>query len=108
MKTVLDLYQVMVGTSTQLKFAITFCEASGSYLIRATGNDPTLKSNPTHNPQGIEQSSPCAIELCSRCGSASGHSFLIVLKEAYPINLLNPIQQCPEVCPIHSSTPPIR
>lgn len=87
-KTVEDLYEVMVGTSSQVKFGVAFCEASGPCLIRVVGNDQNLQEIATKNAQAI----------------AAGHSFVILLKEAYPINFLNAIKQCPEVCTIHCAT----
>jgi adenosine/AMP kinase len=87
-KTVEDLYEIMVGTSAHVKFGIAFCEASGPCLIRVAGNDPTLQDAATQNAEAI----------------AAGHSFIILLKEAYPINFLNAIKQCPEVCTIYCAT----
>ncbi|MGK7951962.1 MAG: adenosine-specific kinase [Xenococcaceae cyanobacterium] len=87
-KTVEDLYEIMVGISSQVKFGIAFCEASGECLIRTVGNDTTLQ----------EQAIANAKEL------GAGHSFIILLKEAYPINFLNAIKQCPEVCHIYCAT----
>ena len=87
-KTVEDLYEIMVGISAQVKFGIAFCEASGDCLIRVAGNNSALEQIATNNAQAI----------------AAGHSFVIVLKEAYPINFLNAIKQCPEVCNIYCAT----
>lgn len=87
-KTVEDLYEIMVGTSAHVKFGIAFCEASGACLIRVVGNDPILQTVATQNAEAI----------------AAGHSFIILLKEAYPINFLNAIKQCPEVCTIYCAT----
>ncbi|UBF27504.1 adenosine-specific kinase [Kovacikia minuta CCNUW1] len=87
-KTVEDLYEIMVGTSPQVKFGIAFCEASGPCLIRVTGNDSALQEVATKNAQAI----------------AAGHSFTILMQEAYPINFLNAIKQCPEVCTIYCAT----
>lgn len=87
-KTVEDLYEIMVGTSPQVKFGLAFCEASGPCLIRVVGNDPTLQEIATKNANAI----------------AAGHSFVILLKEAFPINFLNAIKQCPEVCTIYCAT----
>jgi adenosine/AMP kinase len=87
-KTVEDLYEIMVGISPQAKFGIAFCEASGLCLIRVAGNDPTLKSIAAENMNAI----------------AAGHSFIIIMKAAYPINVLNAIKQCPEVCNIYCAT----
>lgn len=87
-KTVEDLYEIMVGISSQVKFGIAFCEASAACLIRIAGNDETLQAIATKNAQVI----------------AAGHSFIIVLKDAYPINFLNAIKQCPEICTIYCAT----
>lgn len=87
-KTVEDLYEIMVGTSAQVKFGLAFCEASGPCLIRVAGNDEQLQAIATKNAQAI----------------AAGHSFIIVLQEAYPINFLNGIKQCQEVCTIYCAT----
>ncbi len=87
-KTVEDLYEIMVGISSQVKFGIAFCEASGSCLIRISGNDQALQDVAAKNAQVI----------------AAGHSFVIILKDAYPINFLNAIKQCPEVCTIYCAT----
>ena len=87
-KTVEDLYEIMVGTSAQVKFGIAFCEASGPCLIRAAGNDEALQAIAVKNATAI----------------AAGHSFVILMQDAYPINFLNAIKQCPEVCNIYCAT----
>jgi uncharacterized protein len=87
-KTVEDLYEIMVGISSQVKFGIAFCEASGDCLIRIAGNDKNLEQIATKNAQAL----------------GSGHCFVILLKEAFPINFLNAIKQCPEVCNIYCAT----
>lgn len=87
-KTVEDLYEILVGTSAQVKFGLAFCEASGPCLIRTAGNDDDLLAAAVENAQAI----------------AAGHSFIIFLKEAFPINFLNAIKQCPEVCRIYCAT----
>ncbi|AFY36098.1 adenosine-specific kinase [Calothrix sp. PCC 7507] len=87
-KTVEDLYEIMIGISSQVKFGIAFCEASGACLIRTTGSDRSLQDIANQNAQAI----------------AAGHSFVILLKEGYPINFLNAIKQCPEVCTIYCAT----
>ena len=87
-KTVEDLYEIMVGISSQVKFGIAFCEASGECLIRVVGNDTTLQERAIANAKEL----------------GAGHSFIILLKEAYPINFLNAIKQCPEVCHIYCAT----
>ncbi|OUL24342.1 adenosine-specific kinase [Nostoc sp. 106C] len=87
-KTVEDLHEIMVGISSQVKFGIAFCEASGPCLIRTTGNDRPLEEAAITNAIAI----------------GAGHSFIILLREAYPINFLNAIKQCPEVCTIYCAT----
>lgn len=87
-KTIEDLYEIMVGTSAQVKFGIAFCEASGPCLIRTAGNDDVLLAAAVQNAQAI----------------GAGHSFIILLQDAFPINFLNAIKQCPEVCQIYCAT----
>ena len=87
-KTVEDLYEIIVGISPQVKFGIAFCEASGPCLIRVAGNDRNLESVASNNAQSL----------------GAGHSFIILLKDAFPINFLNAIKQCPEVCNIYCAT----
>ncbi len=87
-KTVEDLYEIMVGSSGTVKFGLAFCEASGPCLIRVAGNDGELEAVATKNAQAV----------------GAGHSFVIVLKEAFPINFLNAIKQCQEVCTIYCAT----
>jgi hypothetical protein len=78
----------MVGISAQVQFGLAFCEASGPCLIRVAGNDPDLQATATQNAEAI----------------GAGHSFIILLRQAYPINFLNAIKQCPEVCTIYCAT----
>jgi uncharacterized protein len=87
-KTVEDLYEIMVGSTAQAKFGLAFCEASGPCLIRVVGNDPELKAIATQNAQAV----------------GAGHSFNILMRDAFPINMLNAIKQCPEVCSIYCAT----
>ena len=87
-KTVEDLYEVMTGISSQVKFGLAFCEASGPRLIRFTGNHEVLQTIAVKNAEAI----------------AAGHSFIILLQDAFPINFLNSIKQCPEVCRIYCAT----
>ncbi|MBI3988798.1 MAG: adenosine-specific kinase [candidate division NC10 bacterium] len=83
-KTVEDLHEIVAGTVPQAKFGIAFCESSGECLIRHTGNDETLKQTAIKNAQAV----------------GAGHFFVIILKDAYPINLLNAVKMCQEVCQI--------
>jgi adenosine/AMP kinase len=87
-KTVEDVYEALVNAVPSIKFGVGFCESSGPCLVRAEGNDEELKS--------------LAVDYASRLGC--GHSFIIFLKNAYPINVLDKIKQVPEVCTIHAAT----
>lgn len=87
-KTAEDLYEVMVNSSPHVKFGLAFCEASGPCLVRAEGNDENLKSIAIKNVQNI----------------GAGHVFVILMKDAFPINVLNAIKSCPEVCSVFCAT----
>lgn len=87
-KTTEDLYEVMVNGVPGIKFGIAFCEASGPCLVRAEGNDSTLKEIAIRNAGNI----------------AAGHTFVVLIKEAFPVNVLNSIKACPEVCSIYCAT----
>ena len=83
-KTVEDVYEAVVNTVPQGKFGLAFNEASGPCLIRAEGNDDELRNTAVRNAQAI----------------GAGHIFVLILRDAYPINLLNVVQNVPEVCSI--------
>lgn len=87
-KTAEDLYEVMVNSVPGIKFGVAFCEASGPCLIRAEGNDNALKEIAIQNARNI----------------AAGHTFVILIKEAFPVNVLNAVKACPEVCTIFCAT----
>jgi len=87
-KTIEDLYEIMVTACPNGRYGIAFCEASGPCLIRIDGNDPELRK--------------AAAEMAMSLGA--GHTFIILLKEAYPINVLNAVKSCPEVCRIFCAT----
>lgn len=87
-KTVEDLYEVMVNASAQIKFGLAFCEASGPCLIRAAGNSESLQTVAVENAQAV----------------GAGHSFVILMQQGFPVNVLNAIKQCPEVCRIYCAT----
>ncbi|MFQ5837063.1 MAG: adenosine-specific kinase [Candidatus Bathyarchaeia archaeon] len=87
-KTVEDLYEALKNAVPDIRFGIGFCESSGPCLVRSEGNDEELKS----------LAAKYALEL------ACGHSFIIFMKNAYPINVLDKIKQVPEVCGIHAAT----
>lgn len=87
-KTAEDLYEIIATTVPQARFGIAFTEASGPCLIRTEGNDDELISTCVKNLQDI----------------GAGHVFCILLKDSFPINVLNPIKNCPEVCRIYCAT----
>jgi uncharacterized protein len=87
-KTAEDLYEIMAGSVPGAKFGIAFTEASGPCLIRTEGND-----------DGLVRLSVTALEALG-----AGHVFCIYLKNAFPINVLNQIKNCPEVCRIFCAT----
>jgi hypothetical protein len=83
-----DLYEALVNSVPQIKFGLAFCEASGPCLVRFEGNDEELK----------KLASQTAFEI------GAGHFFVIYIKNAYPINVLDAIKQCREVCSIFCAT----
>ena len=87
-KTVEDLYEALVDSVPNIKFGIGFCESSGPCLVRSEGNDEKLKQLATQN----------AFKL------GCGHCFVIFIKNAYPINVLNKIKEVSEVCTIYAAT----
>ncbi len=87
-KTAEDLYEILVTTAPQARFGLAFCEASGPCLVRSEGNDEALAAAAVRNAHAL----------------AAGHSFVIVLKNAFPISVLNAIKQCPEVCSLYCAT----
>ncbi len=87
-KTVEDLYEIMATTVPGAAFGLAFNEASGACLVRAEGNDEGLRA--------------AAIETALALGA--GHVFVLYLRNAYPINVLNRIKDCPEVCRIFCAT----
>lgn len=87
-KTAEDLYEIIATTVPQTRFGIAFAEASGPCLIRTEGNDEELVGG-------------CVTALKA---IGAGHVFCILLRDAYPINVLNQIKNCPEVCRIFCAT----
>ncbi|MGZ5418793.1 MAG: adenosine-specific kinase [Nocardioides sp.] len=87
-KTIEDLYEALVGSSPHLRFGIAFCEASGPRLVRRAGNDADL------------------VDLAVRNASAigAGHSFVVFLREGFPVNVLNQVKAVPEVCHVYCAT----
>jgi hypothetical protein len=87
-KTVEDLHETAVSSVPGIKFGLAFCEASGSCLIRLSGNDPGLIELAKTNAEAI----------------AAGHTFIMFMRDAFPINMLNAVKSVPEVCGIFCAT----
>jgi adenosine/AMP kinase len=87
-KTVEDLYEVLVNTVPGVKFAIAFNEASGPCLVRVEANDEELRKAAVENALAI----------------GAGHVFVVLLRQAYPVNVLGRIKDCFEVCSIFCAT----
>ena len=87
-KTVEDIYEAMVNTVPNVKFELAFCEASVRRLIRLAGTDDELTNLAKQNALAI----------------GAGHSFIIMMRECFPINVLNAIKSVPEVCSIYCAT----
>ncbi len=87
-KTVDDLHEALVGVSPSLRFGVAFCEASGPRLVRRSGNDQELVDLAVRNASAI----------------AAGHTFVILLRDGFPLNVLNPVKAVPEVCTIFCAT----
>jgi len=87
-KSVEDLYEAMVNSVPQMKFGVAFNEASGPCLTRVDGNDAELKALAARNAAAV----------------GAGHTFVIALRDGYPINVLGRIKDVPEVCSIYCAT----
>lgn len=87
-KTAEDLYEALVGSVPQIKCGLAFCEASGPCLVRSEGNSDDLKK--------LAEKSAYQI--------GAGHFFIIYIKDAFPINVLKAIKDCPEVCSVFCAT----
>lgn len=87
-KTVEDLYEAVATTVPQARFGLAFNESSGACLTRSDGNDQALQEVAVRNAQAL----------------ACGHTFVLVLSSAYPINVMNAIRNVPEVCSIFYAT----
>jgi adenosine/AMP kinase len=87
-KTVEDIYEVIVNNVPQVKFGLAFNESSGACKVRSEGTDSELKKLAEDNALAI----------------GAGHIFVVFLRNAYPINLLNAIKNIPEVCNIYCAT----
>lgn len=87
-KTVEDLHEVLVGTVPGIEFGLAFCESSGPALVRSSGTSPELTELARRNALAL----------------SAGHVFLILLGNAFPINVLNAVKMVPEVCRIFCAT----
>jgi len=87
-KTVEDLYEAVAATVPQATFGLAFNESSGACLTRSEGNDQALRETAIRNAQAL----------------GCGHTFVLVIQNAYPINVLNAIRNVPEVCSIFCAT----
>ncbi len=87
-KTVEDIYELMITSVPGAKFGIAFCEASGPCLVRYTGTNSELAAVAVRNAQAI----------------GAGHSFIIVMRDIFPINVLNALKNLQEVCSVFCAT----
>lgn len=87
-KTIEDLFEILTAAVPGIKFGIAFNEASGPCLVRRAGNDSELTAAAASN----------MLEL------AAGHAFIAILRNAYPINVLNAVKLCQEVCTVFCAT----
>ena len=87
-KTIEDIYEAMVNSVPGAKFGIAFCEASGACKVRSEGNDLELKKLAEKNASNI----------------GAGHTFILFMKDCFPLNVLNEIKLIPEVCSIFCAT----
>ena len=87
-KTAEDLYEALINSVPNIQFGLAFCESSGPCLVRHEGNNQELRRIAAEK----------AFEI------ASGHSFLIFIKNAYPLNVLDKIKKVPEVCTVYAAT----
>ena len=87
-KSIEDIYEAMVNSVAAGRFGIAFCEASGACKIRSEGNDEKLKKLAEKNAKNI----------------GAGHSFIVFMKDCFPLNVLNEIKNVPEVCSIYCAT----
>jgi len=87
-KTVEDLHEALAGAVPGIRFGLAFCESSGPRLVRTTGTDPALVALAARNALAV----------------GCGHTFLIFLGNAYPVNVLGAVRQVPEVCQVYCAT----
>lgn len=87
-KSVEDLHEALAGVGPHLRFGLAFCEASGPRLVRVSGNEEDLVQLAAANALAI----------------GAGHVFVILLRDGYPVNVLNQIKLVPEVCTVFCAT----
>jgi len=87
-KTVEDIYEAVATTVPQAKFGVAFNESSGACLTRSEGNDPGLRDAAVRNAQAL----------------GAGHTFVLLLQNAYPINVLGALRNVAEICSIFCAT----
>jgi len=87
-KTIEDIHEALVNTVPGIQFGVAFCEASGDRLIRHSGTSDALEQLAIRNAEAI----------------GAGHSFIVFLENAFPINVLGSIRRVPEVCSIYCAT----
>lgn len=87
-KTVEDIHEALVNTVPGIRFGLAFCESSGPCLVRYSGTEPELTELAKNN----------ALSL------SAGHSFIVFLRNSYPVNVLNAVKNVPEVCRIFCAT----
>ena len=87
-KTVEDIYEALATTAPNARFGLAFNESSGACLVRSEGNDQALREAAIRNAQAL----------------AAGHVFVLMIQNAYPINVLNALRNIPEVCSIFCAT----
>ncbi len=87
-KTVEDLHEALATTIPGIEFGLAFCEASGPALIRHSGTNEELEQLAIRNAEAI----------------GAGHSFIVFLKDAFPINVMHAVKRVPEICRIFCAT----
>ncbi len=87
-KTVEDVYEALADSCASIKFGFAFCESSGPRLIRKAGNDPGLVEAAVKRARKV----------------AAGHCLVILVKNAWPVNILPRLRQVPEIVTLHAAT----
>ena len=87
-KTVEDIYEAMVNAVPQIRFGLAFVESSGACKVRSEGSDPELRKAAADNALAV----------------GCGHFFIVMLRNAYPVNVLNALKNVPEVCSIYCAS----